>query len=303
MTQKLPIRALKVRSLTAGRQEVTWEVEATDIDVWDYTLQVLRSESPEGPYEPVTGTFEDRYIFVDSRVPTGHKFRQLWYKLRTTHKATTIVTDVGPVTHEADPDLVAEFIRKSEQTLLTQVIGRKCWLFKRRTFGTRCHSCYDRIMGKRTRANCPDCYDTGFLRGYWDPIEVWVQIDPPQEAKQNHAQQIEQEVYSSGRLTFYPNVTHGDVIVEAENKRWRVVRVTESQRLRAPVKQELVLRQIQENDIEYSLPLNTDEALKDIQPSPPRMFTSPTDLQGAIERQTPNIFANYPTYPSNAPEE
>lgn len=295
----LPIQHFKVRSLDVDRKEVSWEVQATSIDTWDYTMQVLRSESPSGPFEEVSPHFEDRYIFVDSRIPSGHRHRQLWYLLRTTHKASGDVTDFGPVTHEADPDLVAAYIRRSEQTLFTQVIGRACWLFKKRTFGTRCQTCWDNTLKKRTRANCLDCFDTGFLRGYWNPIEVWVQIDPPGQGQQNHGQQINQETHSTARLTFYPNITVGDVLVEAENKRWRVTRVSQSERLRAPIKQELSLFQIQDSDIEYRLPINLSEALRDIQPSPPRMFSNPTDLNASVLERSPNVFAVYTTMPKD----
>lgn len=299
----LPVQRLLVRSLDVERREVTWEVSDTQEDARDYTFQIYRSESPEGPFEPVTDLFEDRYIFVDWRIPTGDKFRQLWYKLRVTHKATAKVVDHGPETNQAEPDLVASYIRKSEQTLFTQVTGRLCWLFKRRTFGARCRSCWDPQTDKRTRSGCLDCFNTGFLRGYHDPIEVWVQIDPETKSKQNNAQQIDQQLMTSGRMTFYPNVNPSDVLVEAENKRWRINKVTLTERLRAPIRQELVMNRIQETDIEYRIPINLDSVLRDIQPSPPRMFTNPTDLQSAIDRRIPNVFANYPTYPGNAKEE
>jgi hypothetical protein len=293
----LPVDRLRVRTLDVDRNEVTWEVNDTQEDALDYTFQVLRSESPEGPFEPITQTFEDRYIFVDSRVPGGDKFRQLWYKLRVTRKRDNNITDHGPVAREPEADLIAQAIRKQEQTLFTQATGRLCWLFKRRSFGARCPSCYDRKTGKRTRSGCLTCYDTGFLRGYHNPIEVWVQIDPPAKAQQNNPQQIGQVVMSSARMTFYPSVAPQDVLVEAENVRWRIDRITRSERLRAPIKQELVMFQINDTDIEYKLPLNLDEALKDIQPSPPRMFTNPTDIFSAIDEQTPDVFANYLTRP------
>jgi hypothetical protein len=298
----IQIEQLRVRSLDVDRNELTWETEST-ADALDYTFQVLRSESPEGPFEPITATFEDRYIFVDSRIPAGDKFRQIWYKLRVTAKASSESHDYGPVTRQAEPDLIANYIRRHELILFTQATGRLCWLFKLRTFGPRCPSCWDPTSHKRTRANCLTCYDTGFLRGYHNPIEIWVQIDPAAKAQQNHAQQIEQTVMTSARTSFYPNIVSGDLLVEAENKRWRITTVTQSERLRAPIKQELVMRQITDTDIEYRLPLRLDEALKDIQPSPPRMFTNPTDLISAIDEKTPDIFANYPTYPRNAPEE
>ncbi len=298
MPQYLPIDRLKVRSLDVDRKEFTWEVNDTQEDALDYTFQVLRSESPEGPFDPISDTFEDRYIFVDARVPSGDKFRQLWYKLEVIHKKSRDAKVYGPVTQEAEPSLDAQFIRRSEMTLLTQVVGRLCWLFKLRTFGPRCPSCWDNTSHKRTRANCRDCYDTGFLRGYHDPIEVWVQLDPAPRTKQNHPQQIDQQVGTTARTSFYPNINPGDILVEAENKRWRILSVACSERLRAPIKQEMQMKQIALTDIEYRLPINLDRALKDIQPSPPKMFTNPTDLSSYIDERVPDVFANYATYPT-----
>jgi len=303
MPHALPIDKLRVRSLDVDRNEVTWEVQDTQDDVLDYRFEVLRSESPEGPFDLVTQPFEDRYIFVDSRIPAGDKFRQIWYKLRVTHKATTTTQDFGPVCREAEPDLIANYIRRHEMTLFTQVTGRQCWLFKTRTFGPRCPSCWDRVSHKRTRSGCLDCYNTGFLRGYHNPIEVWIQIDPAAKAQQNQAQQIDQQVMTTARTSFYPNIVPGDLIVEAENKRWKVQQVTLSERLRAPIKQEMSLRQLNTSDIEFKLPIRLEDALRDIQPSPPRMFVNATDLNSAIDEKTPNVFANYATYPRNAPEE
>ena len=279
-----------MRSLDIDRKEVTWEVGDTQEDALDYTFQISRSESPEGPFEDVTLPFTDRYLFVDSRIPAGDKYRVLWYRLRVTHRVTAQHQDFGPVAQEAEPDLIAQYIRRSEMTLFTQVTGRRVWLFKRRTFGTRC-SCYDTRLGKRTRSMCAQCYDTSFLRGYFDPIEIWVQIDPSAKATQLQAQQKDQQVVTSARTSFYPNVGPGDIVVEAENKRWRVVETSQSERLRAVVKQELVLREIQSTDIEYRLPINLDRAVTDVQPSPPFLFTNPADLASAIEERSPEAFA------------
>lgn len=282
--------------------ELTWETGSSDVDTLDYTMQVFRSESGEGPFEPISGEFEDRYIFVDSRVPVSYVFRQHWYLVRVKHKASGDTKDFGPVCQSADPDLVASYIRKAEQTLFTQFVGRQCWLFPRRTFGARCRSCWDPVLSQKKRATCLDCFDTSYLRGYLNPIEVWVQIDPVSKAVQVQPMQKAQEQVTTARMTFYPTVKPDDLLVEAENKRWRVVTVTMSERLRAPVKQELVIRQVMPTDIEYKLPINITEALKDIQPSPGRMFTNPHGLHNTIEEKTPNVFAAYPTLPKYTEE-
>jgi hypothetical protein len=293
----LEIAKVLVRSLDVGEKEVSWTLPSTTIDVLDYTFQILRSESPRGPFEPVTEEFVDRYIFIDRSVPVGDKFRQLWYLVRIRRRDNQEFVDSEPVTHEADPDLHALYIRRSQQTLFTQAVGRACWLFKRRTFGTRCTSCWDPVLKKQTRSGCLDCFDTGFLRGFLNPIEVWVQIDPAGKSKTLRAEQLKDDQLTSARMTFFPPVSPGDVLVELENKRWTVTRVTLSERLRAPIKQELVLRAIDDTDIEYKLPINLDTALRDIQASPGRMFVHAADLEAAISEQTPNIFAIYTRFP------
>lgn len=295
----LAITDLRVRSLDVDRAEVTWELGQTYDDPRDYTMTVWRSESPRGPFEAITQEFEDRYIFVDARVPRGDRFRQLWYKLVVKNKADTSTVEYGPASLEPEPDLIAAYIRRSEMTLFTQVTGRLIWLFKRRTFGMRCPSCYDRVSGKKLRSNCPTCFSTSFLRGYHDPMEVWVQIDPAAKAQQNQAQQAAQHQATTARTSFFPNIVPGDVLVEAENRRWSVLTVQMSERLRAPIKQELTMRAIERTDIEYTLPINLDRALRDIQPSPARMFTNPTQLANTIDERTPNLFANYETYPKD----
>lgn len=298
MPVALHINKLRVRSLDVAQMEVTWETDDSQVDVLDYTFQVLRSESAEGPFDPLTQEFEDRYIFVDRRVPNSHRYRQFWYKLRLKHKRSGDIEDCGPETQAAEPDLIAQTVRRLEQTAFTQVIGRCCWLFPRRTFGARCSSCWDNTLSARKRSNCLECYDTGFLRGFLNPIEVWVQIDPVAKATQLQVMQKDQQQLTTARMTFYPVVKPGDILTEAENQRWRVVGVTTTERLRATIKQELSLRAIMPTDIEFKIPVNIKVPLRDIQASPGRMFTNPQNLDNAIEELTPNIFANYPTIPS-----
>lgn len=289
---------LLVRSLDVDQKEITWAVADTIDDVVDnFALEVLRSESPGGPWDVISPVFEDRYIFVDRRIPLGDRYAVLYYKIRVTNKKTGDVQEYGPASQTPDPDLVAQAIRRLEMTYFTQVVGRAVWLFKKRAFGPRCRGCWDSTLQKRTKDRCFDCFSTGILRGYHNPIEVYMQIDPTSKVQQNNAQQIAQFVSTAGRLSFYPNVNPGDVVVELENKRWRVQTVSLSERLRAPVKQELVMRQLEEKDIEFKLPIKLDKALRDIHPSPVRMYENATDLNSSIANRTSNVFDSFMTYP------
>lgn len=298
----LEVTELKVRSVDVDRNEVSWCVVDTMEDVHDYTFRIYRSESPAGPFEPVSPVFEDRYLFVDSRVPISDKFQVMYYKVQVTQKSSQDTKDFGPAARTADVDLFANYIRKSELTLLTQIIGRKVWVFPRRTFGQRCTACWDPKLAQKTRAQCRECYDTGYVRGYMDPIEIYMQIDPGTKNYQLQAQQQDQQGQVTARTSFFPSLKPGDVVAELENRRWRITAVTSSQRLRAVIKQELQLREIQKTDIEFKLPLNFDKALKDIQASPSRMFTNPHNLDNLDDDLYPNAFAIYETYPASTDE-
>lgn len=295
----LVVERMLVRSLDVEAKEVTWELGNGSEDPRDYTFQVLRSESPSGPYEAVSPVFSDRYIFVDRRIPIGDRYTTLWYKLRCVRRTDGFETEAGPAAQQPEPDLIAQTIRRLELTYFTQFVGRACWLFKKRVFGPRCRTCWDPKLQKKTSDRCLDCFDVGVLRGYHDPIEIWVQIDPTTRAQQNNPQQIAQFQRTAARTSFYPNIQNGDVLVEAENKRWRVQLVQNSERLRAPVKQEMELKAIEERDIEYKLPINLDRALRDIQPSPVRMFENATSVESAIENRTSDVFGGFMTYPDD----
>jgi hypothetical protein len=86
-------------------------------------------------------------------------------------------------------------------------------------------------------------------------------------------------------------------VVEGENKRWRVMTVTPTERLRAVCRQELTLTSIPMTDIEYRLPINLDRALRDMLISPVRMFSNATSPLEAKETDIPDVFASYQTYP------
>lgn len=292
----IEVLKFQVRSLDINKLGLQWEIADTLEDVLDYTFQILRSESPGGPWDPITPVFEDRYAFVDARPPVGYKFRQLYYTLRVTRKSTQVSKDFGPQNQGSDIDLVAAYIRRAEETLLRTAIGRRCWLFPARSFGTRCGSCYDPVLRQRTRAGCPDCFDTGFLRGYLNPIETWIQIDPSSNSLQTQAYQEDQQNTVTARMSHYPIVKPRDMVVELENHRWRVVGVTASERLRAVVKQELSLREIQPTDIEYRVPVNISDIM-DVQASPPRMFNNPHNLDNTVDERIGNPFAYYATDP------
>lgn len=293
MPVALQVANLRCRSLDVDFNDISWEVTDTTEDVLDYTFQVLRSEAVEGPYDSISTEFEDRYSFLDNALVRGHLYRQFHYKLRVRHKASGAVTEVGPVSKEADPDLITTEVRKHINLLMREFAGRRCWVFPIRTFGSRC-PCRNAVLQKQRRSNCVSCFDTGYLRGYMRPIESWIQIDPNPDAEQNSAVGPNHQQSTTARLGYYPPLKPRDMIIEGENNRWRVVQVNTTQHLRASLHQEVSMHLIPHTDTEYTLDFELTEPLNNLWLSPSRNFTNPQTLESFQNEEIPDIFGIYP---------
>ncbi len=292
MSRFLEIAHLRVRSLDLATQEISWEIANTHVDVLDFTFQLLRSESPEGPFDPLGAPFEDRYLAIDTELQQSSRWRQLYYRIRVTHKRTGTVVDSASVSLAAEPDLYAMEARRNFQLMMAEFAGRRCWTFLKRTFGQRC-SCWSPVLNKQTRSGCRTCYDTTFVRGYFNPIESWMQIDPSPKTEQVTNLAVMEQSNTTARLAYYPSLKPGDLIVEAENRRWRVMTVNSTEKARATLHQEVTLHEIPRRDIEFDLPINLDVALKDLWSSPSRNFNNPQNLDAFEDEAFPNVFALY----------
>jgi hypothetical protein len=179
--------------------------------------------------------------------------------------------------------------------LMREFAGRRCWLLPRRTWGQRC-SCFDVNLQKRTRSGCATCFDTSFVRGYMSPVEVWAQFDPSPQTEQQSALGVMQQDNTTVRLPYYPPVKPGDVLVEAENVRWRIGKVSGTEQGRAKVHQELQVHRIPRSDMEYRVPLELERALKDLWINPSRNYTNPQTVEEAEDAEFANVLGIYPSY-------
>lgn len=290
----LNVTALKVRSLDVDFAEVSWKIDDTAEDVLNFTFQVLRSESAGGPWDVLSVPFSDRYIFFDRFTQPFHTYRELFYLVRVVNIQTGEEKDFGPVQQEAEADLIAKELRRHMSLLFREFTGRRCWLLPVRTFGQRCRSCWNATLQKRTKSGCTFCFDTGFARGYLHPIEVFTQIDPGNAKVEQTTQlgAIHPQV-TTARMVDIGTAKPRDILIEAENVRWRITQVNQTEQVRAPIHFELNLHRIPQSDIEYNIELKLDEALKDLWLSPARNFTNPHNLSNFEDEEIPKIFSLY----------
>lgn len=294
MPVRINITQLQVRSLDVDFHEVTWEVERTIEDVLDYQFQVLRSESPEGPFDKLTEPFEDKYNFIDNIKQNLHRWRSYFYSIRVIHKQSGDTKDFGPaLANEPEPDRIAMELRRHIRLLMNEWIGRRCVILPVRTFGQRCPDCWNEVLQKVSKSGCSTCFGTGYARGFLHPIEAWISIDPSAKTEQNLNVGKTQQDNTTLRMGYYPPVKPYDVIMEPDNKRWRVVQQSQTEHVRSPVHQEIQVHRINEGDVEFAIPVDYGGALKNQFFSPPRNQTQPTSLQTFEDEEIPMIFQLY----------
>ena len=312
MGLSIKIENLRVRSLAVTHYEISWEVVSTSEDLLDYTFQVLRSEAAAGPWVPMSTEMVDRYLFIDNRIRGFNEYRQHHYLIRVKHRPSGDTQDFGPTSLGGEPDLHATEIRKHINLLMREFVGRRCWILPVRTFGQRCPACYNPTLKSRVKSGCRTCYGTAFVRGYMSPIESFVQFDPsPKNDQQANTGELQQS-NTTARMGFFPPLKPKDVIIEPENRRWRVTTVSSTQRLRAVVHQEIQLHEIPKSDVEYLIdidlgsgtlsPCNGGEQeallLKDLFLAGARNFTNPQNFTNFRDEEIPDVFSLYPTtYP------
>ena len=277
----LQIADLKVRSLDLDYYELSWRTDDSLEDPLDYVFRIQRSEAPEGPFDSISQPFSDIYSYIDNARPTGNRYRNFFYRIEVVHRASGAVSYSETVNLEPPADLIAAEIRRHMQMLFRGFVGRVCWLLPVRTFGMRCPTCYNPKLQKSRTSSCPTCFSTTFVRGYHRPIEIYISIDPSPNNQQNNSVGPIQPNNTTARLPHSPQIKVGDVIVEAENRRWRVTKVTTTEHLRAPLHQELEIHEIPPKDIEFNIPLDLGQSLKSMWLADPRNFLNPYNLDVA----------------------
>lgn len=287
----IDVTKIVVRSFTLDYLDIFWEispvagplVESKPHEIYDYDFYVLRSEAALGPYDQIGGPFRDTYYFRDIKAPVLHKWRTLNYKIKVVHRPTGEFAEFGPTSSaDAEPDLIASEVNRLEDMLFREFVGRRCWLFPIRTFGPRC-TCVDPVLGRRTRTSHSLCFGTGWLGGFLSPVECFIQFDPNPKSTRLTSLQEQQVNNTSGRLISFPPVSPRDIIIESDNRRWRVISVTPTQRLRSVLHQELALHEIPRGDIEYDLPVNVNA--QTLKPAAERNFTNPQNVEANGEYQ------------------
>lgn len=280
----LEVVNFRVRSFDLNYLDLYWDLKPTREDIFDYRFYVERSDHEHSGYQQLAGPFTDEYHFRDTTLRGQRsQYREWFYRLRVTDVRRggnpVYFPPQGGVTLRAEIDLTAAEMARNFQIRLEEFVGRQAWVFPIRTFGQIC-TCVDSVTMRKTVSMCTACYDTKWVGGYHRPIEVMIQvITPPEVTTMADLGEI-QNINATGRLSNYPEIHPRWLLVDSENRRWRVGEgIRRVEKGRGLVRQEFPIHAIPKTDVEYLLPLKLSDAEKqNLFPSPTRLFTNPQDV-------------------------
>jgi hypothetical protein len=267
----LTVRNIRVYSTDRDAITVTWEIAPTTVDLSQYTVSVLRSESHAGPYNRVSMEMvaSDVYDFQDRAANILSKWREFYYRIRLTETATNKTwefgseeprkvlegADPGGVTMEPPPDLIAlEAIRRFDH-VVREYAGRRVIVMVERTWGQRCPDCWDALKRRSTKSRCMTCFDTGINGGYFQPMEAFA-MKPPHKVMTHLTPVFELQAHDAVMwFSSRPRLKPRDIVIDVELRRWRVIAVHRSEKSWALTRQTVQVRMLSRDQVEYKIPL------------------------------------------------
>ena len=269
----LPIvRNIRVYTLDRDYITIEWEVESTTLDLTQYAVEVWRSESEGGEYRRVSLTMiaGDIFDFQDRAVNLLSKWRNFYYRIRVIDRNDTdsfcdfgsnawrkvlAGEDPGGECLGAPPDIYAlESIRRFN-LVLREFAGRRCLVSVEKTWGQRCPDCWDALKSRRKKSGCISCFDTGLLGGFFQPMESW-SMKPPSQVSNQLSNLFELQV--DDRVMWfsrYPRLKPRDIVTTIDGDRFRVVRISPSEKAQSMTRQTVQIRRLSRDQVEYSLPI------------------------------------------------
>ena len=261
---------IEVTKLISNHFSLSWAASYDGGDaVGDFNFYIYRSFAPNDDFSNI-GQLDGASIpgptFRDPDTQTiNNRFR--YYKIFAKHKTDPLENVWSSVVKLGDdPDGVLLTILYKHHILLNQYAGEPCRVMIAKTSGKRCPNCWDDLMLKPVEHYCLECFGTGYLDGFHNPIEnVQIHIDPSPKVSAINTIGEDQEKGVRAWFSNDPLVKPRDLIISShDNKRYRIIRIDRtSKKKRATIdknysntpitsRQLLTLQEINWNDVEYS---------------------------------------------------
>ena len=208
-------------------------------------------------YTRLTTTPTDNQFFSDKTTREYSKAQQGFYVVEALLPSGQKVKSIPESWEYKRRDRVEKIANESqrrEYMLLSKFVGAKSFLFRKKTYGLRCHRCWNRELEKVMDDHCEVCYGTSFEGGYYDPIPIFVQYDPISTGKQKtYIGNIEPSTVGGWTISM-PVIASDDVIIRSQTwSTFKVINVGGTELQTTVVRQMLSLSHLSKGDVENLL--------------------------------------------------
>lgn len=251
---------------------VQWTItDVTPSDSGVYLFTLYRSGGPSGPWDKIfEGT--DQYAFNDKfnaqpssldelRPNSLRFFQEVHYRVTVKlPSGETIETqeETGPAFADRK---MSQYLRKAQRDfrLTLKFNGTPIVVLKKRRWGVRCAKCTDKRTKEVVRPNCMECWGTGFVGGYWNPVVTFARSNVSANTSNIGPNQKSDANDGMFWIPDYPSLERDDIIVRlADNRRFRLDQQIETQIQLNSVHQEVPGQELPHDHILYRFAVNPD---------------------------------------------
>lgn len=201
------------------RSLITWAM-SQDFDApgpWVFLVQRALSPSSD-EWEDVAQTIDQPWAY-DPYPLSNHLSMSYYYRIKLTDGDGATYTSQSQTSasywNRYDWTLAKEIVRK-ESLILQKKAGIKGWLLKRRTWGDQCPVCTNTVTGQIENSHCSTCYSTGYVGGYYAPLDYWLIMNADQRlTKLDSNVGLKSDVLATCRGLAYPTLDANDVWVSS----------------------------------------------------------------------------------------
>jgi len=249
--------------------QLSWKLLPPGTLPEEFTFDIQRSQASysfreTSDFETIARNRAGISSYTDRDVNLQDWYRQYYYRVVATsinHPGTQFFSRVialgGAERYE---DLIIREIRYRNDLLLRQFTGMPCALFLKKSYGQRCHVCWDGIMDRCSDGKCESCYRTTYLGGYYLPVFRYVNFQPAATPVAIDVHGKEQRVYTRAIFTHDPILMPGDIVKNlTSGEVWDIAQTDPpTSKLGNVGHQNLVLYRLDHDDIECSVPGSVD---------------------------------------------
>lgn len=236
--------------------DLTWTIPS---DWGNCSFNIYKSDSETGAYEKLNSTPIIGLFFVDTSHRKFSKYHESYFIVEVIlHDKNNALLRSVPTTWQRQQSRWVELrsieIQRRFWLMLRKFMGVEAYVFKRKTFGMRCATCWDHRNLKVTNDRCPECLGTGWSGGYMTPYKTLIQFDAtPNATNLTELGRSEPNTIQGVTISF-PNLDEWDIVFRQKDRRmYRIDAVANTELMTKGVSQRMQLVELPKNYVEYQL--------------------------------------------------